>query len=301
MPPSKLSNSERIRRKREAARLRQQRCRARKRKELAQVKRREQEAKSFSRETSKPSPIRNPRTSSDLSNKTRKYEYSIETSHGKKQCYAEKAWQTACRASFHISKQDVSHFPLHDRLVVSRTPTRNGFNSKGTQPPPYMNKPLASYPSTPLSVKSAFLSPRSVSNFSSANNLCQSPKIPCNGSLIPRLNWKPRSDKPFQSNSNGAFRPPLPLESSHTFNEHEMTAVDAMLSLRHSPVSVVAKSRIIDMSTKRNQCIKAHKVLLPKIDHSMSVQVEHENQRRNSMFEHAAEENLKPGLHLFYN
>eukprot|EP00552_Chaetoceros_brevis_P004065 CAMPEP_0197737972 /NCGR_PEP_ID=MMETSP1435-20131217/11911_1 /TAXON_ID=426625 /ORGANISM="Chaetoceros brevis, Strain CCMP164" /LENGTH=73 /DNA_ID=CAMNT_0043326679 /DNA_START=389 /DNA_END=606 /DNA_ORIENTATION=+ len=73
-----------------------------------------------------------------------------------------------------------------------------------------------------------------------------------------------------------------------------MTAVDAMLSLRYSPVSVVAKSRIIDMSTKRNQCIKSHKVLLPKINHSMSVQVEHENQRRNSMFEHAAEENLKP-------
>lgn len=300
MPPSKLSASERIRRKREAARLRQQRCRARKRKEVAQMKRREQEAKSFSRVTSKSSPVRKPRTGFDLSDDTK--QHSSEATLGKKQCYVEKSWPTAgCRASSHISKQDLSHFPLHDRLAVRRTPTRNSFSSKGKESSLYVNKPISTYPNSPLSVKSTSLSPHSVSNFSSADNLCQSPKIPCHGSLIPRLTWKPRSGKSFQPDSNGAFRPPLPLESSHIFNEHEMTAVDAMLSLRHSPVPVAVKPGIIDISTKRTQFINAQEVFLPKMNHTISVQVERESQKRNKIFVHAGEENLKPGLHLFYN
>lgn len=293
MPPSKLSHSERMRRKREAARLRQQRCRARKRNAMMMqegeteptVTKRNRNCKQ-NKITSFPdlSEIRTSPDPPEISAKTTKSPLASKTS-----------------CSF---RQDLPTLPTCLRGVSSFMETTPIPNTPVFVPKLIVNKPG--------SERSAFFSPQSITRNSS-------PKSPVQkmiqhhkqGTLIPMLHWKPtsteflapvptpaprlRSPTDFDSSQSNMSLSPR-IKTVHTFDENELTAVDAMLSLRYSPVSVTSSPSRMGLSIK-NIGTYDNKPFIPLFRPS-EVPRDTERQRMNFIVQDV---NLKPGLHMYYN
>ncbi len=173
--------------------------------------------------------------------------------------------------------------------------------------PVFFPKPITN---TPGSTKSAFFSPQSVTRRSPPNlQVVQNIQQHKQGTLIPRLHWKPtstefhapvpapRAPSPTEFHSSLSHVPLTPrINTVHTFDENEMTAVDAMLSLRYSPVSVTSSPSRIGRTIK-NISSYDNKPFLP-LFRPMDAPRESERQRRHFI---AQDTNLKPGLHMYYS
>ncbi len=163
----------------------------------------------------------------------------------------------------------------------------------------------------PGSARSAFFSPQSITRLSTPNSQVQKIQQQKQGTLIPRLHWKPtsteflapvpapapRAPSPTNFNSSRSYVPLSPcIKTVHTFDENELTAVDAMLSLRYSPVSVTSSPSRMGVSIK-NLGSYDNKPFMP-LFRPMEPPRDSERQRRHFIVQDA---NLKPGLHMYYN